>query len=138
MDLARLERTLTTDEGCKQKPYRDTVGKLTIGVGRNLDDRGLSADEIQLLLRNDIAIATRGARQLVPTFDALSDARQEVLVNMAFNLGLPRLSGFKRFLAALAEGDFDQAAEEMLDSKWARQVGYRSIRLARVMEKGHF
>ncbi|MFV1943497.1 glycoside hydrolase family protein [Pseudomonas luteola] len=138
MNRARLEKQLTLDEGCKNKPYTDTVGKLTIGVGRNLDDRGLSADEIQLILRNDIDIATRICQKLIPTFDQLDDVRQEVLVNMAFNLGQIRLAGFKKFLAAVAAGNFDLASDEMLDSTWATQVGERATRLASAMEKGRF
>lgn len=138
MNLKRLQSQLSIDEGNKAKPYTDTVGKLTIGVGRNLTDRGLSPDEVNYLLNNDINIATQDAKKLVPGFDKLDDVRQEVLVNMAFNLGLARLSGFKKFLAAVNAGDFSRASVEMLDSVWAKQVGARAIRLSNAMRTGSF
>ena len=116
--------------------YRDSVGKWTAGVGRNLSDRAFSEDEIQLMLTNDIALATKDAKQLVPAFDELGDVRQEVIVNMAFNLGYSRLAGFKRFLAAVKSSEFAEAAIEMLDSTWANQVGSRAIRLSKAMRDG--
>lgn len=138
MNLNRLQSQLSIDEGNKSKPYTDTVGKLTIGVGRNLTDRGLSADEVNYLLSNDINISTQDAKKLVPGFDNLDDVRQEVLVNMAFNLGLDRLRGFKKFLSAVNSGDFAKASVEMLDSVWAKQVGARAIRLSNAMRTGSF
>lgn len=138
MNLKRLQSQLSIDEGNKSKPYTDTVGKLTIGVGRNLTDRGLSADEVNYLLNNDINIATQDAKKLVPGFDKLDDVRQEVLVNMAFNLGLARLGGFKKFLSAVNAGNFAKASVEMLDSVWAKQVGARAIRLSNAMRTGSF
>lgn len=138
MNLKRLQSQLSIDEGNKAKPYTDTVGKLTIGVGRNLTDRGLSPDEVNYLLNNDIHIATQDAKKLVPAFDKLDDVRQEVLVNMAFNLGLDRLGGFKKFLAAVNAGNFAKASVEMLDSVWAKQVGARAIRLSNAMRAGSF
>ena len=127
---------LKLDEGVKAKPYKDTVGKLTVGVGRNLDDVGLRTDEINYLLDNDIQQAEADAKTLFTNFDALSDARKAVLVNMSFNLGLSRLSGFKNFKAAVEAGAFEQAAVEMLSSKWAEQVGARATRLAKAMREG--
>lgn len=129
-------KQLPIDEGMPNKPYRDTVGKLTIGVGRNLDDNGLRDDEIALMLRNDIAQAEKDARAVCQTFNALSDARKAVLVNMAFNMGRTRLAGFVNMLQAINEQDFEEAAEQMLDSKWAKQVGNRAIRLAKAMREG--
>lgn len=138
MNLQRLSAQLRIDEGVRAKPYIDTVGKTTIGVGRNLTDRGLSDDEIQLLLTNDIVAATATARSLVPGFENLDDVRQEVLVNMALNLGYQRLGGFKNFLADVNSSDFEDAAKEMLNSKWATQVGARAIRLSNAMRTGSF
>lgn len=138
MKLDRLKSRLSIDEGNKAKPYTDTVGKLTIGVGRNLTDRGLSPDEVNYLLANDIVIATSDAKKLVPVFDSLDDVRQEVLVNMSFNLGIDRLRGFKRFLAAVNAKDFAKASVEMLDSLWAKQVGARANRLSKAMLTGSF
>ncbi len=138
MNLDRLKARLSLDEARRKKPYRCSAGKLTIGVGRNLEDRGLLDDEIDLLLSNDIRDAIGDCRRLVRSFDQLSDVRQEVLVNMMFNLGYARLSGFKKFLDALSRSDWTEAANQMLDSKWADQVGNRADRLAKAMRTGAF
>ena len=127
---------LPVDEGSKSHPYRDSVGILTIGVGRNLESVGLRQDEISLMLRNDIAAADKDAQALVPSFQALSDQRKAVLVNMCFNLGRSRLSAFVRFLGAVSDGRFNDAADEMLASMWAVQVGQRAQRLAKMMREG--
>lgn len=136
MNRARLAKQLEIDEGKRAKMYQDTVGKWTAGVGRNLSDRAFSEDEIQLMLSNDIDLAAKDVRHLVPGFDQLSDVRQEVLINMSFNLGFARLSGFKRFLAAVSASEFAEASVEMLDSKWAQQVGARAQRLSKAMRTG--
>jgi lysozyme len=138
MNLERLYSQLDTDEGRRKKAYRCTAGKLTIGVGRNLDDRGLRDDEIDLMLKNDVAEAVGECRRLFRVFDQLSSVRQEVLVNMMFNLGFARLSGFKRMRSALEEGNFAEASRQMLDSKWASDVGSRADRLAKAMRTGAF
>lgn len=133
--LAILRAQLPRDEGMRDKPYRDTVGKLTIGVGRNLDDVGVSADEVDLMLANDIARAEACARKWVPNFDLLDDARRAVVCNMAFNLG-DRLGGFSDTLAAIRAGRWDDAATMMLVSHWAVQVGARARRLSAQMRTG--
>jgi len=125
---------LRVDEGVRAKPYRDTVGKLTIGVGRNLDDVGLRPDEIDYLLANDVRVAKDTAETLFANFHALSDERKAVLINMALNLGQTRLAKFARFRAAVTTGNFALAAIEMLDSAWAVQVGDRANRLAEKMK----
>jgi lysozyme len=127
---------LPIDEGKRNKPYKDTVGILTIGVGRNLEDVGLRDDEIALMLKNDIAQAELDARSLVPGFDKLTENRKAVLVNMSFNLGKGRLSGFVNTLANINAGNYAQAADGMLASKWAVQVGKRADRLAKLMREG--
>jgi len=132
----RLRRMLIVHEGLRLKPYRCPAGYLTIGVGRNLEARGISREEAMVLLENDIAEAEAAARGFFPAFDRLEEPRQAVLVDMAFNLGAVRLGGFRRFRAALERGDFEQAAREMLDSKWAEQVGPRARRLAEMMRRG--
>lgn len=137
-DLKRLIAHLRAHEGVRSKPYTDTVGKLSIGVGRNLTDNGLSADEIDYLLANDIAKAEAEARALVPSMHSLDSVRREVLIELAFNMGRPRLAGFKQMLAAVERKDFARAAAEMLDSKWATQVGNRAKVLASAMELGRF
>ena len=138
MNLTRLSRQLEIDEGRRRRLYKDTVGKLTIGVGRNIEDRGLRDDEIDLMLKNDLEEAASIARAVVPVFDKLDDVRQEVIVNMSLNLGQARLAGFKQFIAALVRFDFQRATSEMMDSKWYEQVGDRGKRLAYAMREGKF
>lgn len=136
MNRDALIRQLFVDEGKRSKPYRCTAGKLTIGVGRNLDDRGLSDDEIAYLLSNDIDVCARDLDRKLPWWREMDDARQNVLLNMCFNLGINRLSGFKKTLALMQAKRYDAAAAEMLDSAWADQVGMRAARLAKVMRTG--
>lgn len=138
MNRARLSKQLDIDEGRRRRLYKDSVGKLTVGVGRNIEDRGLRDDEIDLMLSNDIDEAVDIARALIPTFDKLDDVRQEVVANMAFNLGMTRLAGFKQFIGALLRFDFQRATTEMMDSKWYGQVGDRGKRLAYAMREGRF
>lgn len=132
----KLRPILANDEGSRSKPYTDTTGHLTIGIGRNLDDVGLSQDEIGLLLENDIARAEMAARRLIPAFDALSEARQCVVVSMAFNMGEGTLSTFKNTLACINHAQWSAAASGMRQSLWAKQVGDRAERLAKMMENG--
>lgn len=131
--LAPLRRLLEVHEGRRRYPYLDTVGKLTIGVGFNLDDEGLYEEEIDFILDNRIAKAVEEAERGLPEFKDLSAIRKVVVLDMLFNLGLPRLRGFKRMWAAISRKDYDEAAVEMLDSKWHRQVGQRAKRLAQMM-----
>jgi lysozyme len=136
VSLSLLQKQLVLHEGVRLKPYRCTAGRLTIGIGRNLDDVGISQDEALLLLRNDIARALSAVRTELPWFDRLDNIRQRVLVDMCFNLGIDGLLAFKQTLAAIAGGDYDRAATEMLNSRWAAQVGERARRLARMMRTG--
>lgn len=129
----KLSKMLTLHEGRKAKLYRCTAGKLTIGVGHNIEDRGLSDAAIDFILQEDIAEAAETLRDRVDGFSDLSEVRQAVLIDMCFNLGWPRLAGFRGLLSALAAGDYGLAAAEMLDSRWARQVGQRAVRLAEMM-----
>jgi lysozyme len=137
MDTAKLRAQLQRHEGVRLRPYRDTVGKLTIGCGRNLDDVGISAGESDVLLTNDIDRAVHGLVVRYPDwFPALDPVRQAVLVNMAFNLGLSGLAGFVRTLDCVARGQFADAADRMLQSKWAKQVKGRATELAAQMRSG--
>lgn len=136
MNKISLAKQLTIDEGKKSKPYKDTVGKLTIGVGRNLDDVGLSDDEIQYLLDNDINRVIGDLDVALPWWSALSEERQQVLANMCFNLGITRLLAFKNTLEAMEEGRYDAAANGMMASLWYRQVGARAMRLVERMRRG--
>lgn len=126
------------DEGIRRYPYFDTVGKVTVGVGRNLSDVGLSADEIQYLLTNDIKNATERLEENFPWTASLDDVRRGVLLNMAFNMGIGGLAGFKQTLAKIQSGDFQGAAQEMLQSRWAQEVGSRAQRLAVQLESGEW
>jgi len=126
MDIEKLKQRLIEHEGLRLKVYTCTRGRLTIGVGRNLEDRGISEQEALMLLSNDIEECIEGVEQLFACFDGLSDSRQRVLVDMRFNLGQAGLEGFRMFRNAVENGDFDRAADEMLDSNWARQVGLQT------------
>lgn len=136
-DRGQLVAELIRDEGIRLKPYSDTVGKLTIGVGRNLDANGISRDEAMTLLQHDIDTAANDCRRSFPWWPSLDDTRQRVLLNMCFNMGLPTLLTFRRTLSAVADGDYNKAADGMLASKWAEQVGDRAKRLAAMMRTGH-
>ena len=124
--LADLKR----DEGFRSKPYLDTVGKVTIGYGRNLDDVGISEREGRFLLGNDLDVALGELDRNVPWWRAMPDPAQRGLANMCFNLGFPRLNGFRNMLAALEDGRYQDAAVAALDSRWARQEGDRAKRIA--------
>ena len=127
---------LKRDEGLRLKPYKDTVGKLTIGIGRNLDDVGISEAEANYLLGNDVAKATSAIRQTLPWADDLNEARMGVLVNMAFNMGIAGLLKFPGMLGKLQRGLYEEAAAEMVDSAWYHQVGERAKRLVTQMQTG--
>lgn len=130
-----LVKSLIANEGIKLKPYRDTVGKLTIGVGRNLDDRGITKEEALFLLNNDIQCIEKELASL-QNFALLSKPRQRVIIEMAFNLGIEGLMEFKVMWKALQAMDWTGAAKAMLDSLWAKQVGQRAVRLATCMRTG--
>ncbi len=128
---------ISKHEGLRLKPYLDTVGKLSIGYGRNLNDIGISEVEADLLLDNDIRWATRAAKRIFEfEWDALNEVRQAVLIDMAFNLGEVRLMRFFKMVAAVKRGDFKAAADEMLNSSWAHQTKTRAIEDARLMRDG--
>lgn len=140
-----LRHQLRIDEEPRNRPYDDAtgrelkpgmmlIGKLTIGIGRNLTDNGVNDDEMALMHENDIDEAERTARRLLPDFAELSDVRKYVVCNMAFNLGYERLKGFRKALLAIHEKRWADTADEMLDSKWAKvDVPERAKRLANAM-----
>ena len=132
----KLRQQIRMHEGVEHKVYEDTEGIKTVGVGRNLEDRGLSDDEIDYLLSNDIDICVKELEQTFDWYDDLDDIRKRVLIDMMFNLGMPRLKGFVNMLKAIEAGAWKNAAVEMLDSKWAEQVGNRASRLSEMMESG--
>lgn len=138
-------KQIEEDESKEPFPYKDTKDKISIGIGRNLDDRGLSEEEIQFLFKNDLIIAEKDAitycdQHKKDLFYELSPPRQAVIVNMAFNMGLGDDDGgllsFKLMGLALAEGDFKRAAKEGMDSKWSVDVGQRATDLMLQLTSG--
>jgi lysozyme len=129
---------LKRDEGLQLTPYKDSVGKLTIGYGRNLDDVGISTEEASSLLLNDIERTTNDLSKHLPWIAGMDQARAGVLLNMAFNIGIYGLLGFKKFLALAEAMSYTDASEEMLNSKWAEQVGARAHRLSLQMRSGEW
>ena len=138
MNKEKLKKQLIKHEGMALKPYQCTAGKLTIGVGRNLEAKGISEPEALEMLNNDINETFDRLRDAWPKIILLDDARANVLVNMAFNMGVTGLMKFSKMFNALALTDYEQAAKEMLDSKWAKQVGDRAIELAEQMKTGQY
>ena len=154
-----LVQKLITHEGLRLQVYKDTLGIDTIGIGRNLEDRGITDEELEwmdipnmdtiyeygiseadamYLAQNDVQIVEKELLRAHPCVENLDAVRQLVLIDMAFNLGVPRLCNFKKMWAAIHENKFDIAAKEMLDSRWAVQVKSRSTKLAHAMHHGEF
>lgn len=134
--MSPLEIQLMEDEGLRLKPYRDTVGKLTIGIGRNLDDVGISKDEAVIMFRNDIHNVQIELAQRLPFWSKLNQTRQDALTNMAFNMGVPTFMKFKNTISYLAKGDYKSASVECLNSTWHKQVGERADRIAKQILNG--
>ena len=134
-DYQALVDELIRDEGLRLKPYLDEPGKTTIGVGRNLTDTGISEQEAHYLLANDIERCLSEA-QSYPWYADLNPVRQRVVLNLLFNLGKSRFDMFHHTIAAIRAKNYDIAAQQMLSSRWATQVGARAERLARMMRMG--
>lgn len=134
-----MRSELSRDEGRVPHAYQDHLGYVTIGVGHLIDHRRggrLPEKIIDDLLDHDVEECVEDLNRNVPWWRGLDEVRRRALVNMCFNLGWPTLSRFRRMLAALEAGDFDRAADEALDSKWARQVGQRAERIAYMIRYG--
>lgn len=129
----KLKGLLLQHESFRQFPYTDTTGHLTIGIGRNLVDRGITQSEALFLLDDDIVYFNSKLLHFLPFFIHLSENRQIALINMCFNLGVQGFLGFKGMILALESHDYNRAAQEMLDSKWAEQVGERAVQLSNIM-----
>jgi len=121
----KIEDYISKNEAIRLRPYTDTVGKLTIGVGRNLDDNGLSLDEVEYLLKNDIKRVKGELEDVFDNFYELPENVRLVMIDMCFNLGISRFLGFKKMIQAVKDGDFKEAARQAKDSKWCKQVGVR-------------
>ena len=138
--MTKLIEQLKRHEGVRTHAYQCTANMTTVGVGRNIDEDGglgLSVDEIEFLLENDIK---RCKQELItlPWFSQIDSVRQDALINMCFNLGMPRLLGFKNALTAMSVGDYDTAADEFMDSRWAKQVGYRAEEVCTMIRTGNY
>jgi len=133
LNKEKLVRDLIRDEGMRTDIYEDTVGKQTIGVGRNLTDRGISEAEAMFMLTNDIEIVEKELDTRMSWWKTKPADIQLALANMAFNMGVPTLLRFHKMLAAIIQDDNDTAAEQALDSKWAEQVGARARRIAELI-----
>ena len=116
-------------------PYRDSRGFLTVGVGHNLDAKGLSKRAALVILDDDINDAKTGLMAKWPWMRDLSPARLGAMINLAFNMGVGGLGGFKKMLAAAQKGEWERAAIELMDSNYAVQVGARSSRVARQLRE---
>lgn len=138
-DAQRLQRQLESDEGRRALPYRDSKGILTIGIGRNLESRGLRQKEIDFLFQNDVKDLQEGLTAALPWVSRLDPVRANALLDMAF-MGVPRLLGFSKMLTALREARWEDAAREALDSKWAREdvQPSRSVRVATMFLTGQW
>jgi lysozyme len=139
MNIEALREQLKIDEGVKYEIYKDHLGYPTFGIGHLItendpehgkpDGTEISEDRVNEIFETDVAKFVSEAKILFPDLDELPDVAQQVIVNMAFNMGRPRLSKFKNFIAGVNDRDWTKAAEEMMDSRWATQVGDRAIRL---------
>ena len=137
MDYKRLENTLIRHEALKLKPYRCSEGFLTIGVGHNLDANGISEAAAMFIFDEDIKEHEEALRKF-SWFEGLSDVRQEVLLNLHFNIGHTSFLQFRKMIWALENGDYLEAAEQMKDSKWFNQVGVRGKQLVEAMVSNSF
>ena len=137
-----LIEELRRDEGVRYSPYLDSEGIKTVGVGHNLEAHPLELsypltdEQVNQILADDLVRVFSGLDRKIGWWRNLSYARQRVLANMAINLGVDGLLGFRRMILAVDRGHYDQAAREMLNSKWATQVFGRAVRLAKMMAKG--
>lgn len=137
MHTETLSEMLLRHEGYRQFMYYDTVGVPTCGVGRNLQDKGLSKEEAEFLLDNDIAECQEDLKKEYLWFQDLNRARSNAMTDMRFNLGSAGFAKFKRMIEAMEQKDYEQAAHEMMDSKWAIQVGQRANELSCMVSSGH-
>ena len=150
---------LIAHEGLRLQVYQDSLGIDTIGIGRNLEDRGITKEELDwmdipnmaivhtmgiteadamYLAENDVQIVEEELVRAHPCVDKLDAVRQLVVMDMAFNMGVPRLCKFKNMWNAIHEENYIAAAKEMLDSRWADQVKSRAVKLANAMHNGEF
>ena len=157
-DSDELVKMIAIHEGIVLNVYQDHLGINTVGIGRNLDDRGitdgellfmnktiddiydngLTQEEAYYLCMNDIAIVEKELLASKPIVNRLNAVRQMILIDMAFNMGVPRLMQFKNMWLAIEKVNYLLACEEMIDSRWAGQVGSRAMKLSVAMKNGEW
>lgn len=138
MDMSKLINTLRRHEGVKNTLYKCTSDKWTIGVGRNLEDVGLSEEEIDMLLQNDITRTEGLLDEYMDWWSDLDYVRQDAMINFVFNVGIGTAMKFKKAMTALEEGDYEIAADEMMDSNWSKQVGDRAVEVTEMIRTGEY
>lgn len=131
-----LSQRLLRHEGIRLRVYKDSLGKITIGVGRCLETEGISEDEAMIMLQNDIDDVKEAVAQVFPWMLGLDDARKDVLYEMAFQLGIGGLQGFPKMIVAIRDHDYKTASKEMLNSAWHIQTPGRCEELAKIMLNG--
>lgn len=140
-NMEKLIDMLKRHEGVETHAYECSEGKVTVGVGRNIDQKGgmgLSEDEIDYLLQNDVERVIKELASEYAWFNGLDDVRKDAIIDIAFNLGATRLRGFRRALTAMEAGDYTEASTEFLDSRWAKQVGGRALELTDMIASGEY
>ena len=136
MYLTKAIDMLKKHEGLMLKPYRCTAGKLTIGYGRNIKDNGITEEEALIMLIADTITAEQELCEIFKDYDLFSDNRKIALIDMIFNLGKPRFLLFDKTIGLIKSGDWESAAGEALDSRWADQVGKRAITISEMLRQG--
>lgn len=136
--MTELIEQLKRHEGIKLTPYKCTSDKLTIGVGRNLEDVGISEEEAEILLQNDIQRAVTQLKERFPWTLELDEVRFAALINFTFNVGIGTVSKFVNAMALLKAKNYDMAADEFLQSRWAEQVGQRAVEVTEQIRTGEW
>jgi len=136
--MTELIEQLKRHEGIKLTPYKCTSDKLTIGVGRNLEDVGISEEEAEMLLQNDIQRAVTQLKERFPWTLDLDEVRFAALINFTFNVGIGTVSKFVNAMALLKAKNYDMAADEFLQSRWAEQVGQRAVEVTEQIRTGEW
>ena len=138
--MSKLVEMIKRHEGVKSKVYKCSQGFETIGVGRNISESGLglSDDEIEYLLANDIARVKDELADTYFWFNGINEARQDAMIDISFNLGQTRLRGFIKAIEAMSREQFDIAADEFMDSRWSQQVGNRAVEVTEMIRTGEY
>ena len=136
--MNKLIEQLKIHEGFRSNVYTCSGGKKTVGYGRNLQDIGISEEEAEMLLKNDIYEATNQLLNAFPFMATFSDVRISAMINFTFNVGIGTVRKFSNTIEYLKNEDWEAAADEMMDSKWAEQVGDRAIQITEQIRTGRW